>query len=52
MSAILAVYVSVEDGDRAREVIEHGTLLPFLTVHQFDLSTKVIEEDDDEQAFV
>ena len=47
MGAILAVYVSVENADRARDVIEHGTLMPFLQVHAHDLSVKVLDEDDD-----
>jgi len=46
VSAILAVYISVENADRARDVIEHGTLLPFIQVHERDLSCRVIEEDD------
>jgi hypothetical protein len=52
MSAILAVYVSVENSDRAREVLEHGTLMPFLQVHAHDLATKIIEDDEDDSAFV
>jgi hypothetical protein len=52
MSATLAIYVSVENGDRARDVLEHGTLIPFLQVHMNDLATKVIEDDDEDTVFV
>jgi hypothetical protein len=48
MSATLSVHLSVEDGERARDAIHNGTLLPFLRSHESDLSCEVTEDDDDD----
>lgn len=45
--ATLAVYVSVDTAERAQEIIEHGTIMPFLQVHSHDLSIKVLDDDGD-----
>jgi len=52
LPATLAIYISCESAERAREVIEHGTLIPFVTVHQHDLAMKVIEDDEEDALFV
>lgn len=48
MGHVLVVSLAVDDGERAQDAIDHGTLIPFLKSHQSQLAAEVVEEDDED----